>query len=66
MVYEILTKLKTSTYIRNRNFGKGHVTAATKNPKTKLRNTKLEKEILGLQSHSAYSILSSFEQIQIV
>jgi hypothetical protein len=39
------------------------VPAATKNLKNKLRNTKLEKEILGSKSHNAYSILSSVEQM---
>ncbi len=50
MVYEILTKLRTSTYIFNRKFGKGNVPATTKNFKTKLSNAKLENEILGSRS----------------
>ena len=63
VVHEILTKLKTSSYIRNRKYRKGHMPAARKNLKIKLTNARLKKEILGSQSHNVYSILSSVEQM---
>ena len=63
LVYEVLTKLMTSKYTRNRKFGSGHVPAATKNLKTKLTNVKLERELVGFKTHNAYSILSSVEQM---
>ena len=37
--------------------------AATKNLKNNMMNTKLEKEILGLQSPTAYLVLSNVEQM---